>query len=190
MGDYMMGDYDGPCITFNPSRWALSPYDIPTYYISGNKVLPYTFMNPDRPWLPEEYRNQIYAHDNREEIEKIQTELNHKFFQDIVAHPELLKQYEYTAEQLTGEIGLFNEYIEYIPHHKPIVLTEIIEYLKSQGIEFFPDDPNEEPVHEIRMPHIFTHDHKMIAKSDTHFDFIYFFKEGYSYYYRYRPRGE
>lgn len=156
-GGLGIGDF---CDIFYPSPWARSPYQVPLYYITGNKVTNYTFM----------LSNMLAGMESISQEEEIKQK-SHQFLHDIEQNPHRLQ--EYTHKDLEEQ-----QYLEFMPYHKALVLDEVLAELElSRDRLLDMEDPQfNDPL--IPNPH---HNIYSIVGDDG---LIYFFKEGVNYYYR------
>lgn len=165
MGTYMIGER---CETFSPSWWAKSTYDVPSYYISGNKVFNYQFFSPNGLIFDDEthsYFQILRLQVSDEEYETLKDQYIHKFFKELEATPNLFKQYKFQSESIATDYGSYTiEHIEFVPYHKPINFSDLDDEFKAQGIEFRQQDPNERGPYEWNDPIIKNSNHNIIIK--------------------------
>lgn len=161
------------------------------YYITGNKVLRYAFgYHPE--WLGDETEAMLdnlsseEAHTQRQRLIKdFFNELEYQYWSN---NSEAFKPYEILTHTNTQYNTVFTaEHIEFVPYHKPISFSDLDDEFKAQGIEFRQQDPNEREPYEWQDPIIKNPNHEMILKWAITGDYIYFFKAGHPYYYRYYP---
>ena len=152
------------CETFIPTPWAKYSYKIPLYYRDNNTIHNYRFVSPD---------NLVWAENIVDE--KQLGEYAQQFLQDLEKNPSLLSSYKKTT--FTND----EQYLEFIPYHKALVLEEIIAEL-GLSREFIAPSSNPQ----LTEPLVSNPDLDIVTVFDTisSGNVIYFFKEGKEYYYR------